>query len=151
MTRSGLTHRKEKISILEDLDFELELIHRDAINVSYIIALLRNMQSVKPEEQDKQRKSNLAILDTEIQLRSKKELIERFIEEHFPAIPKDGDVGVVFDKYWTKEKHKAIQVLSKAEGLDIDGLQKVDWGLPVHRKDAFAGYDHRHCTRTPKT
>jgi len=30
-------HEKEKVSILEDVDFELELIHRDEINVSYII------------------------------------------------------------------------------------------------------------------
>lgn len=29
--------RKEKVSILEDVDFELELIHRDEINVTYII------------------------------------------------------------------------------------------------------------------
>ena len=79
----------------------------------------------KPGEQEKQRKTLLGILDTEIQLRSKKELIERFIEEHFPAIPKEGDVSAAFDKYWTKEKHKAIQVLSEDEGLDIDGLQKL--------------------------
>ena len=44
--------QKEKISILEDIDFELELIHRDEINVSYIISLLRNMQSAKPAEQE---------------------------------------------------------------------------------------------------
>jgi type I restriction enzyme R subunit len=30
-------HQKEKVSILEDVDFELELIHRDEINVNYII------------------------------------------------------------------------------------------------------------------
>ena len=30
-------HEKEKVSILEDVDFELELIHRDEINVTYII------------------------------------------------------------------------------------------------------------------
>ena len=117
--------QKEKISILEDIDFELELIHRDEINVSYIIALLRNMQSAKPSEQETQRKTILGILDTEIQLRSKKELIKRFIEEHFPAIPKEGDVGAAFEQYWTAEKHKAIQALSTEEGLDIDGLQKV--------------------------
>ena len=117
--------QKEKVSILEDLDFELELIHRDEINVSYIISLLRNMQAAKPAEQEKQRKTILGILDTEIQLRSKKELIERFIEEHFPAIPKEGDVGAAFEQYWTQEKHKAIQALSKEEGLDIDGLQKL--------------------------
>ena len=117
--------QKEKISILEDIDFELELIHRDEINVSYIISILRNMLSSKPAEQEKQRKAISSILETETQLRSKKELIERFIAEHFPAIPKESDVGAAFEQYWTQEKHKAIQVLSEEEGLDIDGLQKV--------------------------
>ena len=117
--------QKEEVSILEDIDFELELIHRDEINVSYIIALLQNMQSAKPNEQEKQRKAISKILDTEAQLRSKKELIERFIAEHFPAIPKDGDVGATFEQYWTEEKNRAIQALSKEEGLDVEGLQAV--------------------------
>src|SRR5690606_16967157 len=33
-------HNKEKVSILEEVDFELELIHRDEINVTYILNLL---------------------------------------------------------------------------------------------------------------
>ena len=30
-----------------------------------------------------------------------------------------------FDTYWTEEKRQAIRALSEAEGLDVDGLQKV--------------------------
>jgi len=33
-------NQKEKVSILDDVDFELELIHREEINVYYIIQLL---------------------------------------------------------------------------------------------------------------
>ncbi len=117
--------QKEKVSVLDDIDFELELIHRDEINVSYIIALLQNMQAAKPADQEKQHKAILSILDSETQLRSKKELFERFIAEHFPDIPKDGDVGEAFEKYWNTEKQKAVQELSEAEELDVDGLQKV--------------------------
>lgn len=36
-------HSKEKVSILEDVDFELELIHRDEINVAYILRLLAKL------------------------------------------------------------------------------------------------------------
>ncbi len=117
--------QKEKVSILEDIDFELELIHRDEINVSYIITLLRNMKSVKPAEQENQRRVISRYLETETQLRSKKELIERFIAEHFPVIPQECDVGAAFEKYWTEEKRKAIQLLSEDEDLDTEGLQKV--------------------------
>lgn len=54
-TLLGELYTKEKVPILDDIEFELELIHRDEINVSYIIALLRNMQSARPAEQEKER------------------------------------------------------------------------------------------------
>ena len=83
--------QKEKVSILEDIDFELELIHRDEINVTYIIILLRKMHSAKAGEQEKHRKTQFPVFwRVRAQLRSKKELIERFIAEHFPEIPKEG-------------------------------------------------------------
>ncbi len=116
---------KEKVSILDDLDFEVELISRDKINVSYIINLLRDMQNKKPEDQAKARKSIMDVLDTEAQLRSKKELIERFISQHFPDLPTSADVGEEFDSYWQARKQEAITSLSEDEGLKQDGLEKV--------------------------
>ena len=35
---------KELVSILDDIDFELELIHRDEVNVSYIMKLLAQLK-----------------------------------------------------------------------------------------------------------
>lgn len=118
-------NEKEKVSILDDIDFELELIRRDKINVSYIIALLQNLQDATPADREKQHKTILGILDTETQLRSKKELIERFIADHFPDIPKGGDIGEEFETYWSDEKRKAINELSSTEDLDPAGLQKI--------------------------
>ena len=116
---------KEKVSILDDIDFELELIRRDKINVSYIIALLQNLQDTAPENLEKKHKTILALLDTETQLRSKKELIEKFITDHFPDIPKGGDIGEEFESYWRAERQQALKELSIAEGLNLEGLQKV--------------------------
>jgi len=118
-------NEKEKVSILDDIDFELELIRRDTVNVSYIILLLQNLQNARPAEQEKQRKTILNILDTEIQLRSKKELIERFITTNFPKIPKGDDIGQEFETYWSEQKQKAVEELSETEGLDLDRLQTI--------------------------
>lgn len=117
--------QKEKVSILDDIDFEVELISRDKINVSYIINLLRSIQNKKPAEQARVRKSIMDILDTDAQLRSKKELIERFISEHFADMPAGVDVNDEFDTYWTEEKRKALLALSEEEGLNPEGLEKV--------------------------
>ncbi len=45
----------EKVSILEDVDFELELIHRDEINVAYILQLLAKLAGNTPEEKETQK------------------------------------------------------------------------------------------------
>ena len=116
---------KEKVSILDDLDFEVELISRDKINVSYILNLLRGLQDKKPEEQAKTRKTIMDVLDSEAQLRSKKELIERFIEQHFAHLAPTEDVGDAFDEYWSAEKTKALEALSDEEGLKREGLEQV--------------------------
>jgi type I restriction enzyme R subunit len=116
---------KEKVSILDDLDFEIELISRDKINVSYIINLLRGMENKTPEEKAKTRKTIMDVLDTEAQLRSKKELIERFIAEHFANLPANADVGTEFDSYWEAQKQSALVTLSEDEGLKREALDKV--------------------------
>lgn len=116
---------KEKVSILDDLDFEIELITRDKINVSYIIALLQNMQSKSAADQEKARKNIMDVLDTEAQLRSKKELIERFIAEHFANLPADSSVSDEFESYWAEEKRRAIETLSAEEGIKQEGLEQV--------------------------
>lgn len=118
-------NEKEKVSILDDIDFEIELITRDKINVSYIVALLQNMQEAEPAEQAKKRKQITDILDTDTQLRSKKELIERFIAEHYPNIPAGRTVSEEFDDYWSAERSKAVEALSSEEGLKKEGLIKV--------------------------
>ena len=101
------------------------ILSRDKINVSYIINLLMSMKGKSQAEQTRTRKTIMDILDTETQLRSKKELIERFIADHFADMPASADVAEEFDTYWTEEKRKALVSLSEEEGLDPDGLEKV--------------------------
>ena len=49
-------HSKKRVSILEDVDFELELIHRDDINVSYILKLLAEIKDTTDSEKQKKKK-----------------------------------------------------------------------------------------------
>lgn len=115
--------KKEKESILNDIDFELELIRRDEINVAYILTLLAKLASAKePKDKEQQRKQISEMLDSEIQLRSKKELIERFIEENLPLVRDSELIADEFDSYWTNEKRKAVQQLSEEEDLDYKKL-----------------------------
>jgi type I restriction enzyme R subunit len=118
--------KKEKESILNDIDFELELIRRDEINVAYILTLLAKLASAKkPKDKEQHRKQISEMLDSEIQLRSKKELIERFIEENLPLVRDSDLIADEFDVYWTNEKKKAVQQLSEEENLDYKKLVAI--------------------------
>ena len=116
---------KEKVSIINDIDFELELIHRDEINVSYILNLLSTLKNSPIEEQETQRKKIIEIITGQSDLRSKRELIERFIDENLPNIEDSDNIPEEFEKFWNKERVKYIDKLVEEENLDKDKLEKV--------------------------
>ncbi|AWG22861.1 deoxyribonuclease HsdR [Flavobacterium faecale] len=110
--------KKEKTSILDDIDFELELIHRDQINVAYILKLISQLKGTNTSEAKAQRKAILDLLGGDIQLRSKRELIQKFIDENMPQI-KDGDnIEEEFEKFWQEQKVLALGKLCEEEHLD---------------------------------
>lgn len=118
-------HQKEKVSILADVDFELELIHRDEINVSYILKLLAKLKDAPEEEKEKQQKAIVDLMVGESQLRSKRELVEKFIRENLPNIEDSEQIQDEFAEFWTKERIEAIRKLSEEEGLESDRLEDV--------------------------
>jgi len=116
---------KEKVSILDDVDFELELIHRDEINVTYILKLLASLKDVKKEEQEAKKKEVVDLLTGEANLRSKRELIEKFIEDSLPEIEDSETIPQEFEKFWSEEQQKAFEVFVKEENLSSEKTQKL--------------------------
>jgi len=116
----------EKVSILEDVDFELELIHTDEINVNYILRLLGQYKDIEDEEQRKKQKENITnILNNNPQLRSKRELIEQFINENLLQIKNSEDIEEEFEKFWDEQKEKSFEELCKEENLLNDEVKRV--------------------------
>lgn len=118
-------HSKEKVSILEDVDFELELIHRDEINVTYILKLLAELKNTGGEGKAKKQKEIVDLLAGESNLRSKRELIEKFILENLPHIDDSDNIPQEFDKFWSEEQQKAFSKLIEEEKLSSDKTQKL--------------------------
>jgi type I restriction enzyme R subunit len=114
----------EKASILNDVDFEVELIHKDNINVAYILNLLEQLTDSTEEEQQQKRKQISDLLSGDLELRSKKELIEKFIEEHLVK-GSISNVQDAFELYWNKEQKKAFQTLYEDENLDPNKLERI--------------------------
>jgi type I restriction enzyme R subunit len=117
--------QKEKVSILDDVDFELELIHRDEINVAYILKLLAKFKGAKGDEQEKQKKHIFDLLSNEVKLRSKRELIMKFIDENLPHITDTDDIPDHFDSFWNEENKKALADFCIQENLVPEKLDEV--------------------------
>ncbi len=118
-------HQKEKVSILEDVDFELELIHRDEINVAYILQLLIRLKSKVRKDVQKAEKEIFNLLNTEATLRSKRELVEQFIRENLPLIEETDEIPEEFEKFWSVEQQKAFENLVEEEKLSRERTQAL--------------------------
>lgn len=116
---------KEKDSILNEVDFELELVRRDEINVDYILRLLAKYVEASDEQKDKLRKQVDDLMNSDEKLRSKRELIEKFINGWLPKISDSDQVEGEFQKYWGEEERKAIEAFATEEKLDVERLEKL--------------------------
>ncbi len=116
----------EKTSILNDIDFELELIRRDTINVSYIIQLLVKLKSKNSSNDRKSIEEQINnLLNSEVSLRSKRELIEKFILENLPRIHEVDDINVAFEEFWSEEQRNEFSKLIEEEGLSSEKTERL--------------------------
>ncbi len=112
---------KEKVSILADIDFQLELLHRDDINVGYIISLLQHVvDSDSKEKQENLKQQAIETLYSDISLHNKKELIQKFIDENMPKLINGTNVSDAFYEYWEIESNKERDKLCDSEKLVKD-------------------------------
>jgi type I restriction enzyme, R subunit len=107
------------------VDFELSLIHRDEINVTYILNLLRSMSKTDPAAAQKRQKEILDLMAGEVQLRSKRALIEAFIENNLQQLQPHENAEQAFEEYWLNKKSEALTELCNTENIAPEELSKL--------------------------
>lgn len=120
------TTKRDKVSVLDDVDFQLDLLHSDRINVGYIINLLQLV--VDTDSEDKRQKYQAQIYDlisSDISLHDKQDLIQKFIEENMPKMINGQSVQTAFAEFWDAEKEQAYQHLCKEENLKPEAMKQV--------------------------
>ena len=117
---------------ITDIDFCLELLHSDVINVAYILELIAELNPDSEDYGEKRRH----IIDTMIKdpvMRNKTRLIDNFIRENvdsdhegFTRSKADGtmDLESRLTRYVTEARLRAISDLAKEEGVDELALVK---------------------------
>ena len=117
---------------LEDIDFCLELLHSDIINVAYILELIANLNPYSNDYAER-RKNIIDTMIKDAEMRSKAKLIDGFIQknvdedkDNFMAERKKADgtseLEERLNSYISTEREKAVKSLAQDEGLSSDVL-----------------------------
>ena len=105
----------EKENINDDLVFEMELIKQVEINIDYVLTLIKRYHEDHVKNRELLIDINKAI-DSSVELRNKKDLINQFITSL--------DVHSVIDEDWHKfvdiKKIEELEQIIKSENLDHD-------------------------------
>jgi len=116
----------EEPTILDDLDFEVELLHRDKINVAYILALLSKIKdNLNTQQAQDEYKKVMDIVSWDSLLRKKKTMIEEFISFNMPSLKEWADIAKAFDMFQDQKKLVAFNKLCEEEKLDKEWLKKI--------------------------
>ena len=117
---------------LEDIDFCLELLHSDIINVAYILELIANLDPYSNDYSER-RKNIIDTMIKDAEMRSKAKLIDGFIQknvdedkENFMIQRQKADgtseLEERLNRYISTEREKAVNSLAQDEGLSSEVL-----------------------------
>lgn len=149
------TTKKEKVSVLDDVDFQLDLLHSDRINVGYILTLLQMALNAETDEQRKRYEAQVHdLIGSDISLHDKQDLIQKFIEENMPKMINGQSVQVAFAQFWDAEKEQAYQHFCEQENLKPEAMKQVldnyEFNKRLPRKEEMKelpNYKVKLCTR----
>ncbi|GHU78501.1 DEAD/DEAH box helicase [Bacteroidia bacterium] len=117
---------------LDDIDFCLELLHSDVINVAYILELIADLNPLSDDYQEK-RKQIIDTLIKDATMRHKAKLIDGFIrqnvdndKENFEKSKADGsmDLESRLTNYIAEARNRAVSYLAFEEDIDEQILTK---------------------------
>lgn len=108
-------------SDLSEVDFSLDLITRDVIDLLYILKLLFNLD----DDDDKQRMNIYNIIRATPNLYRKKEIIEEFIKYFKSSNGSIDNIDEEYIKFSNAKKEKELNMFCEEHKLDNVGLEKL--------------------------
>lgn len=131
-TKSGDPNDPNPPEPPSDIDFYLELLHSDIINVAYILALIKDLEP-SSDDYEAKRKNIIDTMIRDSEMRSKAHLIDGFIRKNvdedatnFERQKADGtiDLETRLRQYISDERNAAIESLSNTEQIPVSVLDE---------------------------
>ncbi|MFZ7120300.1 MAG: type I restriction endonuclease subunit R [Eubacteriaceae bacterium] len=116
----------EKVSVLADIDFAIELMHTDKINVSYIMNLIRDIDLSNKEKREKDVKHIMKELDRadNEELRLKVDLLKSFLEKVVPNLSPEDSIDDAYTQYENAQRKEEIQQFAYEIGIEEDMVKE---------------------------
>ena len=117
---------KEVVSVLDDVDFCIELMESDRINVAYIMNLIRNINFKSKQMRDKDIEHIKDELDRSdnMRLHKKIDILRAFLDEVVSGFDGTEDIDVAYNDFENKKKAEEIEAFATAEDIDPDMLRE---------------------------
>ena len=118
---------REVVSVLNDVDFCIELMESDRINVAYIMNLIRNIHFDDAKQKDydiKHIKDELGRTDNP-QLLKKVEILQSFLDTVVAGLNSADEIDAAYNDFENAEKQKEIEAFAQQE--DIDSKMLTDF------------------------
>ena len=131
----------EKTSILADIDFGIELMHTDKINVGYIMNLIRDIDLSDKEKQARDIKNVITELDRadNEDLRLKVDLLKEFLNKVVPKLDSNDDIDLAYEQFEEVKKEEDVEEFSKEIGLNRykikDYISEYEYSGIINRQE----------------
>ena len=120
------TRKKDEVSILADIDFAIEVLYTDIINVSYIMNLMRHLNLSNVSERNRGIKEIMTQLEKadSKELRLKVDLIKEFLNKVVPTLNENDNVNNAYDEFEERQKNNEIISFAAEEGIEKDSVEE---------------------------
>lgn len=114
-------------SILDNIDFNIEILRNDLINVQYILDLLNQIDLSNTEQQEKDIKEIRKVLDKadDDQLRLKSDLIRTFLDKVVPNLNEGDSIDDAYYNYESKVKVGELEEFSEETDYPLELLKSL--------------------------
>ncbi|SOC40750.1 type I restriction endonuclease subunit R [Salinicoccus kekensis] len=135
----------EKVSVINDIDFEIEVIRNDKVNVSYILNLIGNIDLENKKKQAEERKQIKLMLERadDENLRLKADLIQEFLDEVLPKLDRNANIEKVYLDFEEDKKLQEFKNFAETEQYPVEQLRSLyteyDYSGLLYRKDIEKG------------
>lgn len=117
---------KEVISVLDDVDFCIELMESDRINVAYIMNLIRNInfQSKQTRERDIEHIKDELNRSDNMHLHKKIDILRAFLDQVVSGFDGSEDIDAAYNDFENQQKAAEITAFAEQEDIDPEMLRE---------------------------